>query len=42
MAGASALSLSNMVFHCLASSGAGARSKAGVVENDWENALPNI
>ena len=35
-----ALSLSNIFFHCLASSGAGARRRAGVVEKDCENVLP--
>ena len=39
-AGDIALSLSNMVFHCLASSGAGACSSAGVVEKDCEYVLP--
>lgn len=35
------LSLSNIFFHCFASSGAGARRKAGVVEKDWANVLPD-
>lgn len=39
-AGARNLSLSNMAFHCLASSGAGACRSAGVAETVWVNVLP--
>ena len=38
--GASALSLSNICFHCLERTGAGARRRAGTVDIEAEKVLP--
>lgn len=36
------MSLSNMVFHCCASSGAGAWRRAGMAEKVWLKVLPDL
>lgn len=40
ISGARSLSLSNMAFHCRASSGAGACRRAGTAETVWVKVLP--